>query len=422
MEIGGVQRLVLKIAAAGAALLLMQAGSPGGGPVGYGGDVRQFASTEVEGVIRAACVSPDAFVVLDTFRYFRPANLDDDLVDPDRPGSSRIGHGDIVAAIARLSHEKVTPYQIDPVFNARTLARDLARLAGDIERGRIERPAAVISSIVLPVDLEDVNRRLPPDRRVSSRDIAARKAEVLDVIAGGSENNPYRIVRDALATLKRERVPVFVAAGNTGPDTLVNVLGLGEGVYAVGALDAEGRRAAYTSMPDLVALWAPGQFVLTEAEGGVSLNRAAEVAFRGVAMPDEKAVIARFAGRRPEEVALNVPEALTRAPAQMSPRMRRSFVQRILEPGVYRTEDLLTAYGYPRSAGHFVRSLEQGAYMHYPSDMIFRVDRGGRLAFDPLGDGGPGQLAANDATSFAAPNLCASGRSAALARTASRGR
>ncbi|MFD1331063.1 hypothetical protein ACFQ4O_03535 [Methylopila musalis] len=376
-------------------------------------DPRRFASAEAEAAVESACASTAPFLVLDTFRYHRAANLDDDLTDPDHPEAVRVSHGDLVAAIAGLSHARVTAYQIDPVFNAATLARDMARLAADIESGRIERPAAVISSIVLPVDLDDVNRQLGPSDRIAHGDISRFRAKALDALAqlaGG--DNPYRIVRDAMASLRARGVPVFVAAGNTAPDRLVNMLALNEGVYAIGALGADGRRTDYTSTPDLVSVWTPGQFVVTETEGGVGLNRDREPVFRGPAFAEEKALIARYVGRLPAEVVIAPPPALAALPQDASRRMRLGFARKALREGLYPTADLLALYGYPSTSGHVRRSLQQGAYMHYPSDTIFSVDRDGRLAFDPLGDGRPGQLAVNDATSFAAPNVCASGPAA----------
>lgn len=387
-------------------------------------DARRFASPSVEQVVQQACASAGAFVVLDSFNFFRPANLDDDIVDPQHPETARIGHGDLVVAIARQAHPNVTSYQIDPVFNVFTLARDMKRLVDDIESGKIGQPAAVISSIVLPVDLDDINRRLPDADRISTIDVAVHKDRALAVLVGDAgEDHPYRMVRDAIARLNQRGVPVFVAAGNTAPDTLVNMLALNEGVYAVGALDAHGRETAYTSAPDMVALWAPGQVVVTEADGGLSLNRSAEVAFPQARMAEQKALLANYVGRDPAALALRIPAELAMLSPRSRPAMRMSVMRRALAPGLYRTSDLLAAYGYPRTSGNVQRSLEQGDYMHFPSDTIFKVDAAGRLAFDPLDDGGPGQLVANDATSFAAPNICPPRRTASLvARGVSDGR
>ncbi|QZN99037.1 hypothetical protein [Chenggangzhangella methanolivorans] len=78
-----------------------------------------------------------------------------------------------------------------------------------------------------------------------------------------------------------------------------------------------------------------------------------------------------------------------------------------LEHGVYRTEDLMAAYGYPESSGTFARAVADGPYMHFPTDTIFRATVDGALSFDPIGDRSEGQLQVADATSFAAPNVCA---------------
>lgn len=369
-------------------------------------DPRRYADASIEARVRSVCASPAPFLVLDSFGFGRPANMDDDIGDPSDDADARISHGDVVAAIAGLGHGAVTTYQIDPVFNAFTLARDIAALAREVAGGKVNRPAAVISSIVLPVDLDDVNRALPAGKPVSERDLRARRGEVIEALVGdGDPRNPYRIVRDALATLARLDVPVFVASGNTGPDRLVNMLALNEGVHAVGALDAIGRPAAYTSAPELVTVWAPGQFVLSETEGGLSLTGGRDITFPGATAPRRKELIASFVGRDPATLTRNVPASLT-GPAPAGPGYRQRTLRRYLEPGLYRTADLLAAYGYDMSSGNVARSLEQGPYMHYPSDAIFRTDALGRLAFDPQGDGSDGQLVAYDATSFATPNLC----------------
>lgn len=369
-------------------------------------DPRRYADAAVEAVVRKACASPAPFLVLDSFSFGRPANLDDDLGDPSDGADAHISHGDVVAAIAALGHGAVTTYQIDPVFNAFTLARDIAALARDVANGKVARPAAVITSIVLPVHLEDVNRALPADKAVSTADLRARRGEVMAALLGdGDPRNPYRIVRDALATLARLDVPVFAASGNTGPDGLVNVLALNDGVYAVGALDAAGRPTVYTSTPEMSAIWAPGQFVLSETTGGLSLTGGRDVAFAGATAPGRKALIASFVGRDPATLVRRVPTSLA-GPDPAGPGRRQRTLRRYLEPGLYRTVDLLAAYGYDMRSGNVARSLEQGPYMHYPSDAIFRLDPMGRLAFDPLGDGSAGQLVAYDATSFATPNVC----------------
>ncbi|WP_103120671.1 S8/S53 family peptidase [Methylopila sp. Yamaguchi] len=371
-------------------------------------DPRRYADAAVEGVVRKACASPAPFVVLDSFSFGRPANLDDDLGEPSDSADANISHGDVVAAIAALGHGAVTTYQIDPVFNAFTLARDFAALARDVASGKVARPAAVVTSIVLPVHLDDVNRALPADKAVSAADLRARRGEVMAaLIADGDPRNPYRIVGDALAALARLDVPVFAASGNTGPDGLVNVLALNDGVYAVGALDGAGRPTVYTSTPEMTAIWAPGQFVLRETTGGLSLTGGRDVAFAGATAPGRKGLIASIVGRDPATLVRSVPASLA-GPDPSGPGRRQRTLRRYLEPGLYRTADLLAAYGYDMSSGNVARSLEQGPYMHYPSDAIFRLDKTGRLAFDPLGDGSPGQLVAYDATSFATPNVCPS--------------
>jgi len=382
----------------------------------------RYASADAERAIRTACASSAPFVVLDTFTFLKPFNIDDEIDARNDAGEARIGHGDVVAAIISASHPAIAPYQIDPVFNVRTLARDFGRLADDLEAGRIARPAAVVSSIVLPVSLGEANARVPAARRFSASDISSRRGELRALVTdAGAPGNPYAEIDRQLSRLRRAGVPVFVAAGNTAPDDLFNVLALSDGVYAIGALDPEGRRTAYTSMPELVSAWSDGYVVLTETPEGVSVTGGRGVELRGASLPEEREAIEAFAGKKAQDVVLDVPEEIAALPHAAPVYLRTRYMHAAMQPGLYRTHDLLAAYGYPPDSGNFARALAQGPYMHFPSDTIFAADMDGALRFDPLGDGTPGQVKLEDATSFAAPNVCApetQGRRARLASAA----
>lgn len=368
----------------------------------------RFANAEAERVTRQACASAAPFVVLDTFALFKPANLDDVPQEAREGRPQMLLHGDVVAAIAEASHPGAIAYQTDPVFNVRSLASDFRRLAHDIESGRIPKPAAVVSSIVLPVDLGQVNARLAVQRPFDQAGVIARRRELLALLTEGhSPRSPYSDIDEQIGRLRAAGVPVFVAAGNTGPDQTVNALALSEGVYAVGSLDREGAVTPYTSAPGLVSIWSPGFVVLTEAPGGISVSGGRNVELKGADLPEQRAVIARYSGKRAADVVLRPPPELRRIGSLGPSRQRQHYLARMLEHGVYRTEDLMAAYGYAESSGTFARAVADGPYMHFPTDTIFRATIDGALSFDPIGDSSEGQLQVADATSFAAPNVCA---------------
>ncbi|MET0314868.1 MAG: hypothetical protein ABW275_10790 [Hansschlegelia sp.] len=347
-------------------------------------------------------------MILDTFSFFKPFNVDDVEAPEEEASQAPIEHGDLVAAIANASHPGVAPYQIDPVFNVRTLAADIGRLAGDIETGKMARPAAVVSSIVLPFDVAAMNARGAPGAPFAEADLFTRRAELRRAVTDeGDPENPYTQIGRGLDRLSRAGVPVFVAAGNTGPDATLNLLALSDGVYAVGSLGRDGARTAYTSAPAFVSVWSPGYVVVTETPTGLSVSGGRGVELRGAAMPEQKSVIEAYVGRRAGEVVHAVPK-LIGALGDMPPsRVRNRFLQTHLPPGLYRTQDLMSAYGYRAESGNYRRAVEEGPYMHFPSDTIFRADVDDVLSFDPLGDGSRVQLQLEDATSFAAPNICA---------------
>lgn len=368
----------------------------------------RFASPEAESAVRQACASSAPFVVLDTFALFKPANLDDAPQEDAEGRPKRLLHGDVVAAIAEASHPGAIAYQTDPVFNVRSLVSDFRRLADDIASGRLPKPAAVVSSIVLPVDLAEVNARMKAGTPFDQSAVLARKRDLLATLSeSGGSSNPYAEIDRQMAKLRAAGVPVFVAAGNSGPDQVVNALALSDGVYAVGALDRDGMQTAYTSAPGLVSIWSPGFVVLTDAPGGLSVSGGLNVELRGADLPEQRAVIARYSGRKARDVVLKTPVELSRLRGMGPSRQRQRYLSLTLEHGVYRTEDLMSVYGYPESSGTFSRAMADGPYMHFPTDTIFRATVDGVLAFDPIGDRSEGQLQVADATSFAAPNICA---------------
>lgn len=364
----------------------------------------RFVQSEAETAARAACASAAPFVVLDTFAHFKPANIDDDPAEQP----SQVRHGDIVAAIVEASHPEPIAYQTNPIFNVRTLATDFQRLASDIESGRIPRPAGIVSSIVLPVDLGDLNRLVSADAQIGPARIAERRADLLKILTNDFDpTNPYTEIDRQLMRLRKAGVSVFVAAGNSGPDDTLNALALSAGVSAVGALGRDGTPASYTSAPGLVSIWSPGYVVLTEASGGVSVSGGRKVELRGVDFSEQKAVITAYTGRVATEVVRKTPRALQHLEDLGPSRQRNYYLTMAMTPGIYRTADVMAAYGYSPTLGTFVRAIAEGAYIHFPTDTIFKEDAAGRLVFDPIGDLSEGQLQLADATSFAAPNICA---------------
>jgi hypothetical protein len=169
-------------------------------------------------------------------------------------------------------------------------------------------------------------------------------------------------------------------------------------------------------------VWSPGYVVVTETPEGLSVSGGRGVELKGASMPGQKSVIESYAGRRANQVVRDVPKLVGALHDMPASRMRNRFLQTHMSPGLYRTADLMAAYGYSDTSGNFRRAVEEGPYMHFPTDTIFKADADGALSFDPLGDGSKDQLQVEDATSFAAPNICAREQSAWNMSTASDGR
>ena len=365
-----------------------------------------FANPNAANAVGQACVSPLPFVVLDAFAFSQPVNVSEDIraVGGDKPP---LEHGDIVAAIVDASHPGAIPYQLSPAFSPATLADDLRRLADDIERGVVSKPAAIISSIVLPMDLDALNRAVTGGT-VTETDLVDRRIDVLRIVTDDfNPRNPYTGIDRQLRRFSRAQIPIFVAAGNTAPEPVFNVLALSDGVYAVGSLDRDGSKVGYTNAPKFVSVWSPGSVVVTETPDGLSVSRGKATELKGAALPGQKALIAEFSARKAEEVVQPFPEEAAELAKLVGLPHRRKILRARVREGIYRTDEVLRAYGVDATAGSYRRAIAEGPYMHFPSGTIFKSGSDGVLSFDPLDDGTPGQLQLQDATSFAAPNICA---------------
>ncbi len=369
-----------------------------------------------EAVVQRACASDKPLVVFDTFYIMQPKN--GDKTRPNSPGLDFNGdlgpdfgnldgdHGDLVATVAGFSGKRVIPYQVVSVY-PNSLAAGLQNLADDLEKGAIEPPAAIIASIIVPVDIDVLNEKLPSGQKLTMDNIAQHKGRALEVLLSydhGNDGFLHNLDR-AMRRIAARNIPVFVAAGNTGSDPLFNMLALFSGTYAVGAVDPDGGKTAFTSDSSLVSVWRNGRFMFKTVPGGVDINNDGKPDFTDAQLSHGEPIAVHYNGRPVAQAVQAVPD-WTRSIGGGQER-KIQFMNKMLPEGVYPIRDLMLAYGYADGSGNMIQSLKQGAFMHHPSLTIFKEDAQHNLIFDPEGSGDRRQVAVYNATSFATPNICA---------------
>lgn len=320
-------------------------------------------------------------------------------------------HGDVVAAIAGADGRPVIPFQVD-ALTPEGLASSFRDLAAFLENTPVgQRPAAVIFSQVLPLnlfmakdELGDKTMKITPENIHEPENAARIKGLLFSMLP--PRMNPYLHIHQALERIEKLGVPVFVAAGNYGPVPIVNYFSLLPGTYTVGALGRGGEKAEFTNDSALVSLWRKGSITYRQVEGGIDLNNDGHPEFTDDQLSSGPSTAEQYAGKSVAGTVKAVPEILWE---QL--RQQGSFttwrLARLLPEGVYPTEDIMKLYGQ-EMLGQTAFNKRQGVWMHHPSRVILQETPDGLLAVDPDGTGDPRQRASWDATSAAAPNICGS--------------
>ncbi|MCD8525856.1 MAG: hypothetical protein LRY62_01435 [Alphaproteobacteria bacterium] len=156
-----------------------------------------------------ACSSGKPFVVVDSFKITKTIYGDQGTPDSASmdfngdlhvQGREFIGldgtHGDLVAGITGANGRHVIPFQTVDIMPD-DLAHAFTSLADALESGEIEKPGAVIASLVLPTAVEHMASLMPykgPGQEVTLDTLAQRKDKIIRFLFKKAEdrNDPYR--------------------------------------------------------------------------------------------------------------------------------------------------------------------------------------------------------------------------------------
>jgi hypothetical protein len=223
----------------------------------------------------------------------------------------------------------------------------------------------------------------------------------------------YGKVLQSMEAVSRRGVPIYVAAGNEGPNHL-NLYSLAQGAISVGAVNARGERTVYTaddSTNPFVTRYAQGDFNIRAIRqngqvSGYDINGDGRVDVPAHLVSGRgrfvHPTLSQLNGRplsevllRPTELAHLQSSGLNEHSIRMVPELDRR-VMTVEQYGQLRGLDAQTVQ----------RMKSQGDYTTWDGQWTFRLRQDGRLVYNPDGSALPADalvVGANRGTSFAAP-------------------
>lgn len=347
------------------------------------------------------CGSKDPVLIVDNFvsEGVPPA------IDADGDGAPDLEHGDVIEALYRAGGVPTRAWNLKGRRDIPHVAETFGRIHRLVASGRL-RIAAINLSHTVEVPWQGLNDDLRLETPATPDNIASRRVELARAVAelmARNDSSGFADLKTAAGRLAALGVPIFVSAGNQTP-AKVNLLGLLPGVVSVGALKRDGSKAAFSADNSLVTGWALGEHVFRRVPGGVDVDGDGRAEVADGRLSGGAPRVSRFAGRALEEVRGRLPDDPWLVNIDRKTAAGLEYLQERMTDGLYPVDELIAFFRVsPDKARSFA---SRGAYFDKTMQYPFAVDRGGRVAFDPAGDGSPGQVMLLPGTSFSAPAFC----------------
>jgi hypothetical protein len=231
------------------------------------------------------------------------------------------------------------------------------------------------------------------------RDILAGLRQYQDEAA-----QQFRFALTMIRKVIQQGTKVYIGAGNNGPDTF-NFYNLAGKAVNVGALDAQGRKAAYSADNSLLNRFEQGTFNIYKVSDGYDITGNGEPDVKNEEVSGKEPLINRFVGKPLMEVLgtnqdiENLKSVMKRGWQAVTPGEKLS-----LEHLLYPVE-LLASMGCIQ-ARDFKKSKELGDFAFILGEQVklgYRLDAKGCITYDPAGTGKTGVVSYVTGTSFAVP-------------------
>lgn len=325
-------------------------------------------------------------------------------VDINGDGTPDLSHGDVVVRTARAFNPDIQPVRFDVDIKPTDTVHQghvkkllqLHRLCRGIVDG--DQPVdAVNISVTQEMGLASIAG--PGGKPIDAQSIVQYRRTLIDAMRDLGQLARYWTLR-LMEGLVESGVPVYVSAGNSGKEHFT-VENLAEGVFSVGATNAQGKKATYSGDNALVNRFAQGTFNITRTNDGFDLNGdgVSEVLNEEIATPTATSEAERFVGRHfsdvmPTESDLQVVnDGLERGqPFATIPLVRDRLFQLSTLAQLFEPVPMLD---HPRELGLVMPSGELISG--------FTIDRQGKVIYDPDESGRPKTVNHLWGTSFSSP-------------------
>jgi hypothetical protein len=182
-------------------------------------------------------------------------------VDIDGDGIPDLSHGEVVSryAIAQNPDLQVLQFDVKEV----SVESVLAAFQQAQQNGHCD---AVASSVSFDLPIQNLDGATPDN--ISDKKLGL--LGMLDKSKNPKEQQLYELL-SILSDFSEDRIAVYLAGGNSGPDTL-NLNTLAIRTYNVGATDQKGEHEPYSANNSLINRWAQGTYAVRKLPGGYDIS------------------------------------------------------------------------------------------------------------------------------------------------------
>jgi hypothetical protein len=317
-----------------------------------------------------------------------------------------VAHGELVSAFLKASGKKTIPLNQLGRRDFMDLADLLNPVLAQVKKGKLKISAINLSQLI-ELKMVEIQQELNVD--TSPEALRSKKKYIHDTLRTGMDrrgNSGFRDVSKIFSEFERLGIPIFVAAGNKGPE-YINAFSFFPGVISVGSKGIDGTPSLTSAQNGLIQVWRFGEHVLRRTQDGrIDLNNDGIADFEGIKLSNGPNIVERYEGKLLTDLLRSLPTDPDLPQISRETPGGIKWLFDALVDGVYKTEDLISLFRLEDTA--FAKALlHRAPYFHKRQNLGFDVDSNGRLVFDPAHDGTRNQAVLVGGTSYATPSICA---------------
>ncbi len=359
-------------------------------------------------MLQRVCGSSAPVLVYDNYSSAEYSKL---AIDLNGDLKAELSHGEYVNKIVELHGQTTESLDLGGEVSLPEVEAGLSKVAAALENGSVKY-SRINFSQELPIRIgafkNDLFANDPTVPEITAQNISEYKDKILQKIWTDVPEFRMQELYRVMERLQKLGVPVFVAAGNFGPN-YVNMFSLLPNVISVGSLDLDGTKRLLSADNALVTVWRKGSFVSQQLDDGIDINGDGITDFSKERMTTDKKIVDMFAGKPASASVITVESEFLKWLVKLEGTSPANTALNVIPAGLYRVDELAGLPTVsPGTAAHFRKSGVFALKIStVPPTFFFDEDEQGNVVFDPLKTGESNQLMMLSGTSFAAPSVCA---------------